>query len=72
MIKITAGAGNNIQMDSNDYVTLGDVLADSNIKAILRYGESVEGFVNGSLGSTDTPVMDGDNISIQTKANTKG
>ncbi len=51
--------------------TVGDVISDPNLRAVLGYGDNVRALVNGVEMSTNTTVPDGCTLVLETRANQK-
>lgn len=51
--------------------TIGQVVADPNLRAVLGYGDNVRALVNGVEQSHDTLVPDGCTLVLETRANQK-
>ena len=51
--------------------TVGAIIADNSTKIILGYGDNVKALINGVEMSGDTVPSDGDEITIETRANQK-
>jgi hypothetical protein len=51
--------------------TIGDVVQDGNIRAILGYGDNVRALIMGVEQSMDTVAPAGSTITVETRANTK-
>lgn len=51
--------------------TVGTVLGNSTVRAVLGFGDNVKGLVGGVEQTTDTPLPDGAVLRVETKANQK-
>lgn len=51
--------------------TVGQVVSDSTVKAVLGYGDSVRTSVNGVEVSPSHQLMDNDSLRIETRCNEK-
>ena len=51
--------------------TIGDVVQDSNVKAVLGYGDNVRALIFGVEQDFGTDAPAGATIKVETKANTK-
>jgi 2-phosphoglycerate kinase len=51
--------------------TIADVVQNSNLKAVLGFGDNIKVLVNGVEQTLDTELSDGISLVIETKANSK-
>ncbi len=63
-------------LDSHDKTvsttpTIGDVVADPNLRAVLGYGDNVRVLINGVEQSNASLVPDGCTLVLETRANQK-
>jgi len=52
-------------------VTVGDILSDRNLKAVLGYGDNVRVLISGVEQPLDAGIPNGASLTIETRANTK-
>ena len=72
MIKVTiAYSGNSITKNVAAGTTVGSILTDANLKAVLGFGQNIEAQVNGASAESAVVLSDGDELDLVTKANTK-
>lgn len=69
-IQINYGASNGVVRDVSEFTTVAEILGDSELQAVLGFGENVEAYVNGERGITE--LRDGDVIDIRTVSAKKG
>jgi len=68
---IEYGDNNSLTKSFPDGTTFAQVLADAAVKAVLGFGDNVEGVVDGVVQPGANRIDDGDVILVQVKANTK-
>ena len=68
---IKFNAGNQLTVDGSKYPTMGHILGDDNLKAVLGYGCNVEGTVDGVTLASDDSLSEDDTVTLVTKANEK-
>ena len=61
----------NYNHTANGNVTVGDILRNNTVKAVLGFGDNVKGLVNGVEMSVETQLTDGTELVVETKANSK-
>lgn len=72
MIKVTIEfSGNSISKSVSAGTTVGAVISDANLKAVLGFGSNVEAQIDGVTAANDAALSEGDTVTIVTKANTK-
>lgn len=73
MINITIrfGASNELNRGFSEGTTVGTILADRNLKAVLGFGDNVQAVIDGQVQPTSAPIGDGDVVTIETRANSK-
>jgi hypothetical protein len=72
MTKVTIRYGVDVIEKSYTYSpTVGDILADDNIQAVLGYGDNIRGLIAGVEQPASASVYDGATLVIETKANEK-
>lgn len=54
-----------------DPITVGDLVSDENLKAVLGYGDNVRVLIAGVEQPNDLVLHDGATVVIETKTNTK-
>lgn len=54
-----------------DPVTVGDLVRDPNLKAVLGFGDNVRALIAGVEQPSDVALKDGSVVVIETKTNTK-
>lgn len=71
-ITVKFGPANSTSFDAPAGATVGSVLSNPNLKAILKFGDNVRGVVDGVVQTSSSPLSEGDVLHIETKANEKG
>ena len=71
-ITIKFGPGNAVTKELPRGTTIGQVLSDPNIKAVLGFGDNVEGRIGNVGQEAGTTLEDGDVVAVTVRANTKG
>lgn len=71
IITIQYGAGNSVTKDRNGYTTVGAILSDRNLRAILGFGDNTEARINGLAASPDMAIPAGAVIDLVAKASSK-
>lgn len=72
MKKITVRYGSDSRpVTVSSGATVGAIIADNSTRLILGYGDNVKALINGVEMSGDTVPSDGDEITIETRANQK-
>jgi hypothetical protein len=64
-------SGNSITKNVATGTTVGSILGDANLKAVLGFGGNIEAQVNGASAASAVVLSDGDELDLVTKANTK-
>lgn len=65
-------ASNELSRDNfPEGTTIGDILRDPNLRAVLGFGDNVEARIDGVTQDLSAPVRDGDVIFLATKAASK-
>jgi hypothetical protein len=71
-MKITVSfSGNTITKTVASGTTVGTILADRNLQAVLGFGANVQGQVDGVKVGNEAALNEGDELEIVTKANEK-
>lgn len=71
-MRISFGPVRKVDATSDQFPTVGALLADRNVRAVLGYPESVDVYVNGSVADMSQRLEDDDGVEFITKANKKG
>lgn len=73
MISVTIrfGSTNELTREFAAGTTVGSVLSDRNLQASLGFGGNVQAVVDGQVQQSNSPLTDGDVVTIETKANSK-
>lgn len=73
MIEVTLkyGLTREITREVENGITIGELLADPNNRAVLGYGENVVAVIDGQTVSRTDGVVDGDTIVIEQQAASK-
>lgn len=70
-VTLNFGLSNSVTRSFPAGTTLGQVLSNSSLQAVLGFGGNVVGKIDGVIQDPGHRLVDGDEIDIETKANTK-
>lgn len=70
-VTIRFGGTNEVTRDVAPRTTVGNILEDRNLQAVLGFGSNSQAIIEGAIQSPSTPLNEGDLVIIETKANTK-
>lgn len=70
-VTIKYGLGNTLQKEFPDNATVGSIVQDASVRAVLGYGANVRPKVDGVEQSLHAPIGHGDTIEIESVANAK-
>lgn len=70
-VEINFGLSNTVTKQFPIGTTIGDLLANAGLRALLGFGENVVAKIDGSVQSNGSVISDGDVINIEVRANTK-
>lgn len=70
-VTIRFGASNELSKAVPAGTTVGTILRDANVKAVLGFGDNVQAVVDGVVQRDTAPLDDGDVVTVETRANSK-
>lgn len=70
-VTISYGPANSVTRQFNEGATVGDVLKDTNLRAVLGFGENVQALIDRTPMSPTTSLNDGDEVNLEVVANQK-
>lgn len=70
-VTIRFGLANELTKDVPEGTSVGTLIHDRSIASALGYGSNVQAVVDGVVQSDNSPLSDGDVVTIETKANSK-
>jgi sulfur carrier protein ThiS len=70
-VTINFGLSNTVEKQFPENTTIGDVLANSGLRAVLGFGDNAVAKIDGSVQPNGADISDGDVIDIEVKAQTK-
>lgn len=70
-ITVNFGLSNSLTREVPDGTTVGQILSNSNWMTTLGYGENVVAKIDGVTQSNDKRLVDGDEVDLEVRANTK-
>jgi hypothetical protein len=70
-VKLNFGLANVLERSFTTGTTLDQVLSDQNIQSALGFGGNVVGKIDGVIQDGSQRLIDGDEIDIEVRANTK-
>ena len=70
-VTIRFGASNELSKSVPEGTTVGSILCDNNVKAVLGFGDNVQAVLDGVVQRDSAPLADGDILVIETRANSK-
>jgi len=73
MITVTVryGATGELTREFTNGTTAGSVLSNTGIQAALGFGSNVQAVVEGQVLRNETPLSNGDVVTVETRANSK-
>lgn len=70
-VEVRFGGGNSVEHRCPQGTTVGQVLANNRVKTALGYGDNIVARIDNQEVDNETPVDQGDVISLETRANQK-
>lgn len=70
-VSIHFGIGNSVTKEYPAGTTVGSVLGDSNLRAVLGYGENVRAVIDGAPQPATAELSEGDEIHVETNVGCK-
>ena len=67
-VTIRYGVGNELKKTFPPGTTIGQIISNANVRAVLQYGANVAGHVQGEQMPDATPARDGMTITVNDKA----